>query len=922
MKNTVIILLISFFTFLNTTNAQNIVENITTNTFYNSIQGAIDSAVNGDTLIAQPGNYLENINFSGKNIVVASEYLLTGDTLYIDSTIIDGNQNGSCVVFENGEDTTALLCGFTITNGSGYYFPNYDTSSTGYMTAAFLGGGIYCDSASSKLYYLKIINNLLMFSNYTGGYGVGIYLNNSSSIIEKCEVSNNASFYTISAIFCLNSHAKIYETLIMDNSINSLIAHSSCLTIVDANFVNNSSFYGAEIHAIDSKVYLQNATIVNNMCSGDGGGIYCENSNFNIDNTLIMNNISSLCGGISIYSSDTFLMSNTKIIENSGLRAGGIMALNSNLKLSKLEIIGNEAEDGIAGVELNDCTFGFRKCMIIRNDGHSQSLSGLSVSNSQGFIINSTIANNNCNLELASVVIDSSDIIILNTIIHKNYGSENIQYDLYGNTEIAYSNIGFLNPNSLIYSQGNIQTAPLFVNPIPSVPYTGYQNLNYELLWNSPCIDAGIDFYIYNGDTILDLDPSEYYGSSPDIGYYEYDFQANTSIDIGVVEMIYPTDINCGLTAADSVIVLVRNFGSDTIFNYTIYFNMGSSNSYFSVNDTILPGANSETPPEYLNFSGISNFEISIWTGLPNGSTDFNTINDTLNILLNQGTTIDNFPYFSDFENDAGYWYSNSYLSSWECGIPDGLEINSAASGSNVWATNLSGTIFLEDSYIESPCFDFSSLINPAIMFNFISDLEFEEGAALQSSIDGGTSWQYVGAVGDTGNWYNNTCSGLNAFGNSTDAWNSFNSQIEWRNASHSLQYLAGESNVKFRFIISCQQSLYYSEGFAFDDFSIYDLDTTQNIETFQQKPYVLYQNTPNPFAENTEITFFIPKQSDVEISIYNILGEKIETFISKSFATGNHSIKFNSKNYNSGTYFYKMICPDFVDTKSMLILY
>ncbi len=86
-------------------------------------------------------------------------------------------------------------------------------------------------------------------------------------------------------------------------------------------------------------------------------------------------------------------------------------------------------------------------------------------------------------------------------------------------------------------------------------------------------------------------------------------------------------------------------------------------------------------------------------------------------------------------------------------------------------------------------------------------------------------------------------------------------------------------------------------------------------------KPFILHQNKPNPFAETTEISFYIPKQTEVEISIYNILGEKIQTLVSKTYSIGEHSIKFNSKNYNPGTYFYKMTCPDFVDTKNMIIL-
>ena len=83
-----------------------------------SIQGGINAANDGDTILVQPGTYVENINYNSKNIVVGSLTLITGDTSYISQTVIDGDTSGSVVEIFN-IDSSAVLHGFTITNGSG-----------------------------------------------------------------------------------------------------------------------------------------------------------------------------------------------------------------------------------------------------------------------------------------------------------------------------------------------------------------------------------------------------------------------------------------------------------------------------------------------------------------------------------------------------------------------------------------------------------------------------------------------------------------------------------------------------------------------------------------------------------------------------------------------------------------------------------
>lgn len=85
-----------------------------------TIQAGINAASDGDTVLVEEGTYVENINFIGKAITVTSWFIIDSDPDHIEYTVIDGSQpvdpdKAAVVTFESGEDTTSVICGFTIT---------------------------------------------------------------------------------------------------------------------------------------------------------------------------------------------------------------------------------------------------------------------------------------------------------------------------------------------------------------------------------------------------------------------------------------------------------------------------------------------------------------------------------------------------------------------------------------------------------------------------------------------------------------------------------------------------------------------------------------------------------------------------------------------------------------------------------------
>ncbi len=82
-----------------------------------------------------------------------------------------------------------------------------------------------------------------------------------------------------------------------------------------------------------------------------------------------------------------------------------------------------------------------------------------------------------------------------------------------------------------------------------------------------------------------------------------------------------------------------------------------------------------------------------------------------------------------------------------------------------------------------------------------------------------------------------------------------------------------------------------------------------------------LMQNYPNPFNASTTISFDIAQIGDVNLSVYNLMGQKIETLIDNKLQAGHHNIIWDASTYSSGVYFYKLTTDGKTFTKRMTLL-
>jgi hypothetical protein len=84
---------------------------------------------------------------------------------------------------------------------------------------------------------------------------------------------------------------------------------------------------------------------------------------------------------------------------------------------------------------------------------------------------------------------------------------------------------------------------------------------------------------------------------------------------------------------------------------------------------------------------------------------------------------------------------------------------------------------------------------------------------------------------------------------------------------------------------------------------------------------YALLQNYPNPFNPATKIDFSIPSASQVQLKVYNVLGQEVATLVSETLTPGSHTVTFDASKYSSGVYMYKITAGSFVSTRKMVLL-
>ncbi|MDP8321472.1 MAG: right-handed parallel beta-helix repeat-containing protein, partial [Candidatus Stygibacter australis] len=497
---------------------------------FSSIQAGIDNSVSGDTLLVHPGLYQENINYGGRDIVVVSLYYTTGDSSYIENTIIGDVVDGCLATFENYETRAAVLGGFTLRGGTGSNFPNY------------LSGGISCLNFSSPT-----LRDLNIHDNNRGAAG-GIYCEYSDPLIENCHIHDNTEphIYYGGGITLYHSNAEISGCLI-ENNYGQVCGGGICVFEM-------------------SDAFIENTIISGNIAEG-GGGIYAQACNLTLRNVLLSNNDGRLGGGIVLYYYVNPDFENVVIKSNEcGSYGGAGMYLNTlDCEIQGVKIIDNYGHRNV-GMFVRNSEVTLKDFVICNNYIDYENLDGSSmkIDNGSEVIIENTTFQGNISYGTSMIIAGSSSLIMRNSIFADDGMSIQFQESDAGNDnylELSYCNIvngesslDCDNYGSYVWGAGNISE---------EVGFACLEEEDWRLMYYSPCIDAGDPEGEYDPDgTIQDMG-AIYYDQTelvyPEINIPDYlHFESGEVIELDFEEYVYdinPDELTLSVNGNEDVLV-------------------------------------------------------------------------------------------------------------------------------------------------------------------------------------------------------------------------------------------------------------------------------------------------------------------------------------------------------------------------------
>jgi len=798
----------------------------------------------------------------------------------------------------------------TISNNISYY------SNHGY------GGGIYCSDSN------PILENVTISGNCAEGYnafGGGIYLTNSNPTLSDVDITGNycdSSSGIGGGIYCNNNSGPSLENVVINGNYSNYGGGINCSsnsnpTLENVTIIGNYGYdAGGGLYCGGSSPSLNNVTITDNISHSQGAGIYCiSNSNLIITNVIITDNDAdgtfwSNNGGGIYCSNSNLTLNNVIISENSvsyeSSNGGGIYCVdNSNLNMENVSIKHNSASGQGGGIYCSESNLNFNqenRCNIYSNN----------ITNGRGYGLD--IFSDNYNI--IDVVVDTFTVstpsdYYASPITHLTFDIQHgmielVNADLYVSPNGNNTNSGLsandplrtiryaltniyadsLNPHTIYLSPGIYSPSTTEEQfPLPMANYVSLQgNSQNDTFLDADSLNDVLRFYFVTESSLKDVTIR----SGQGIGY--------PNDHGGGITCKYsssPTLENVTITGNSNVGICCIDNSNPNLVNVTITNNTGSGircidNSNPNLENVIITdnsaswggGIYCSNSDPYLENVSISNNFASFFGG------GICCVGNSNPIFVNVAVT-DN----STSEYGGGIFCTHNSCPNFE---------NVTISGNS--ASDNGGGI----------CCDYSSypnILNCIFWNNLPQEVYFRIYGGpttitiSYSDIQGGEEGIQTNGNGSV-NWLEGNIDANPLFADQQNG----NYHLTWVNfplpdSTMSPCIDAGDPNSPYDpdGTISDMGAFYYEQPVGIENENI--LSSIFNVKL---------SNFPNPFNPTTTISFSIQKNSKINLSIYNIKGQKVKTLINNEIDKGNHSISWKGKDKNnnsvsSGVYFYKL---------------
>jgi len=879
-------ILIGLFAISITANSQSVI-NVPAD--YSTIQIALNNAIEGDTVLVQPGTYYENIIWPETNGI---KLISAGDS---SNTIIDGSEFSSVITIPNGSsaDTTTIIIGFKISNGGNVNNGGGIAMSTNtgleilscWITknnSVTNGGGIYSDGAE------LLVQSSNINHNYSGRGG-GLYADLSNIILRHNIIVYNSCDHSGGGIY-MNFGSPVILAEIYDNLICN----------------NKSGNIGGGIYGTTGDIFIDKSSIIKNSSVDQGGGIYASNCNLYMSESNIINNTSYISGGIyysnvkSVDMIKTNIVNNTAFIDPDGITGSMRSGFSLNFKITN----SNFTLNGYALLNPENTIY----WDITSNWwGHSsgpyhptQNPTGLGDSTNMHVDVDPWLTEPDTtappipiqNVMVESIWPDSVKLTwdtspigdLKGYNVYFDTDSNNYVYDSYANQEdvgmdtsyvvksleagkeyyftiTCYDNSG----NESWYSE-EIKVTP---NPSPLI-HALLDTITFDTTFMNETLESELIIVNTGTDTLqidsVRFDINEFSGSIDsttialsDSATISIVFQPTTFGDINGTLTIYSNAVN----APEKTIRLIANGD---------YPEKPEINSIQDVPDD--QGGQVRITFSRSKYDGLDNTyqiaDYSVWRLENDSQWDavgmFNAVQDSVYYYVAptlcdstiQGNCLSTFKVSAHTTNPDIFYYSDT-LSGYSVDniapeAPQGLKSAIVANGVQLdWESN------------DEEDFQYYKIYRS---YQPITDL-------LYAEIDSFTTVDttYLDTEVEVDNQYYYRLVAYDHAGNRSD--------------------LSNEVNLEFTGIRDSQ---------VLDKFN-------------------MGQNQPNPFINSTTIQYTIPNHSFVNISVYSLLGKKLTTLVNEDKVSGSYSFEWSPDDIKPGIYFYILKAKDVVITRKLIVL-